>query len=115
MITPEEAERIARKAMALEEGIEVSVAASRPPGLRLPELALEHEHRQRRLRGLAIGTNLGALASLALAMIGGGVAAVGAAIAFVSAGLVLVVFAARAGRAFESKVREAAPRTRAPL
>lgn len=58
-ITPEEAEMMGRKARVLEEGFDGSVMAGRPSGLRLPELVLEHEMRQRSVRRLAIAANAG--------------------------------------------------------
>ena len=61
-ITPEEAERMARKAEALEaeaerEGINVSVLAGRPPHLRVQELALEHERHQARNQDASVSAS----------------------------------------------------------
>ena len=113
-ITPEEAEKMGRKAQALEEGFEGSVLAGRPPGLRLPEMILEHEMRQRGVRRLAIASNAASIVAIGVSAVGGSPAILVLAAGSGLLGLGLLVAAARRERLFESKVRElAVPRSRA--
>lgn len=114
MIDPETAARWAREAEALEEGLEFSPMASRPPSLRLRELTLEHEQHQGRLRSTAIVANVASVVAIGLFLGTGLVLTLVAAAVFVLSGIGLLVAAAWSSRVFKTTVRTPiSPRTRA--
>src|SRR4051812_25632370 len=106
-ISPEDFERIVRRAEELEDGLEISVLASRPAGRPLRELFAAHELQQSRLRTASIASNV-------LSLIAIGTVAAGASInvAFIAAGLLAgglgaSIFAGFEARRFKRRVREA--------
>lgn len=116
MMDPETAARWAREAEALEEGLEVSPIASRPPHQRVQQLALEHERHQGRLRWTTILSTSAGVVALLIFFGTGVVAFLVATAAFLLADLACMFVAVRSARSFKASVGEPVrpSRARAP-
>lgn len=111
MIDRETAERWGREAAASADDGN-SVLAGRPPRAGI-ELAIEHEHKQRQLRRVAIASQVAALLTAVAAVSANFILGLVAAGALSLLGLGSLLVAARLGRAFERRMEPVGPRSRA--
>lgn len=105
-ITPEEAERIAKKAMALEEDFEGGILACRPPTQRVRILVLEHARGQRRLRRAILLTHASGILGVGLAVALGALSILVVTAGSLLAGGVLLLAVERSSRVFEASLRQ---------
>ena len=98
---PEDAERAMRSAEEMEADLPFSPMASRPTGRRLLELVIAHESRQHRLRLMAIGSNVLAIAALATIAAGGSLSFAFVAVGLLAGGLGASISAGVEARKFE--------------
>lgn len=111
MIDRETAERWGREAAASEDdGNNVLAGRPRRGGV---DLAIEHEHKQRRLRRLAIASHAASIVAVIAAVSAKLIFAFVAAAALSLVGVGALIVAGRLGRAFERRLEPVGPRARA--